>query len=202
MKVHNMPQRSAEWHAIRKGKMTGSHAQAIATQGKGLDTYVYQLVAEKYSCAQKENYTNEHMERGIELESEARSLYELETGSTIEEVGFVEYEEYSGVSPDGLLNDDAIIEIKCHSDVEHLKLILNGSDGIDTGYFWQIQMQLLVTEREYAVYVSYNPNFKNSLLTFTIEKDDGYFEKLRAGLAKGREMIQVMEEKLKIIVAK
>lgn len=191
-----MIQGSPEWFAIRKGKMSGSHAQCIAAQGKGLETYIYEILAEKYSSAQKEHFTNEHTERGIELEHEARSLFELETGKTVEQVGFVEYNDFSGCSPDGLLDNDGIVEIKCHSDVVHLKFILNSISEIDSKYEWQMQMNMLVTGRSYCLYIAYNPNFERSLLIFRIDANPEKQEKIKAGLVKGEEIMKQMEEKL------
>lgn len=76
--IKEIEQQSPEWFKIREGKMTASHAQAIGNAGKGLETYVYDLVAEEYSSAEKEHFTNEHTERGNELEEVARGIYELE----------------------------------------------------------------------------------------------------------------------------
>ena len=81
MKIHKtIRQGTDEWFTIRSGKMTASHAQEIGNSGKGLQTYVYNLLAEKYSKADRENFSNSHTERGVELEPIARSMYELESG--------------------------------------------------------------------------------------------------------------------------
>lgn len=60
-------------------------------------------MAESYSSAERENYSNEHTDRGNELEPQARSLYELENMVKVETVSFIEYNEYIGCSPDGLI---------------------------------------------------------------------------------------------------
>ena len=80
MKIYkDINQGSPEWFEIRVGKVTASHAQAIGNNGKGLDTYLLEVVSEMFSSSEKEHYSNEHTERGNELEPIARSMYELYT---------------------------------------------------------------------------------------------------------------------------
>ena len=76
--IKDRKQQSPEWFKIREGKMTASHAQAIGNAGKGLETYVYDLVAEEYSSAEKEHFTNEHTERGKRPEATARGYIRIE----------------------------------------------------------------------------------------------------------------------------
>lgn len=196
MIIHTMPQGSDEWHAIRKGKMTASHAQEIGNNGKGLDTYIIKLMADYFSSGEYEGYKNSHMERGTELEPVARSMYELETGQTVEEVGFVEHSDYAGCSPDGLIGEDGGIEIKCHDDTAHFKFILNGQKEIDSKYLWQIQANLLMTGRKWWDYIAYNPNFEQSLLVFRIHPDAAMHDKLKEGLKSGEAQIQSIKSKL------
>lgn len=193
---NNIVQGSEEWFAIRKGKMTASHAQAIGNCGKGLDTYITEIMAEFYSSGEKEQFTSKHIERGNELEPLARSMYELETGNDVTEVGFIEMNEYSGCSPDGLINEDGLIEIKCVDDVSYFKHLLNGIDEVDTKYIWQVQMQLLVTNREWCDLVVYNPNYEKSMCIFRITPDQEKHEQLKKGIAKGIELIKQIKEKI------
>lgn len=74
--------------------MTASHATAIGNNGKGLETYILEMMAESYSSGEKERYSNEHTERGNELEGQARSIYELENMVTVDQVSFIEYNQY------------------------------------------------------------------------------------------------------------
>ena len=107
MEIHTCPQRSPEWFALRKQyPLTASKAQAIGNNGKGLETLVWEKLAEAYSSGVVEDFGNKHTERGVELEPQARSLYELETGATVVEVGFITNDKVSsvgGASPDGLV---------------------------------------------------------------------------------------------------
>jgi len=194
MKIHNVEQGTNEWFEIRKGKMTASHAQEVGSNGKGLETYVYNILAEQYSSAERESYTNEHMQRGNELEPVARGIYELSMNTQVKEVGFIEHDEYSGCSPDGLIDEDGGIEIKCPSDPVYFKMLVNRKP--DSKYVWQCQMTMMITGRKWWDLVYYNPNFKDSMITFRIEADEEKHEKLRAGLEKGRNLIKEITSKL------
>ena len=192
MKIHLMDQRSDEWFEIRRGRMTGSNAQAIAANGKGLETYILSVLAGKYS-KNTEKYSNGDMERGVELEESARLVYQIETGSTVEEVGFIEMDEYAGVSPDGLVGEDGGIEIKCPCDNVYIKLLLD--QKIDSKYFYQMQMFLLVSGRKWIDYVAYNPNFDKALTVIRVFPDMASQEKLTMGIEKGKRLLIDLEEK-------
>ena len=197
MQIKNNVQGSDEWLEDRKGKMTASNAQAIGANGKGLETYIYTMLAEKYSSGEEEKYTNEDMERGNELEAMARKLYELEKDVEIKEVGFVELDDYSGCSPDGLIGDDGLVEIKCPNDKNYFKFLLDGK--VDSKYIWQVQMQMLVTKTEWCDLVYFNPNFKPSIKITKVRLDPVAQEKLMIGLGAGRLMIKSMQDKFKSV---
>ena len=197
MKLHQIEQQSDDWFAIRKGKLTASHAQAIGNCGRGLDTYIIELMSEYFSSGEKESYTNADIERGIELEATAREIYELDKACDIEQIGFIEYNDYVGCSPDGLIGKDGGIEIKALKDTNHFKMILNGEREIDSKYLWQIQMNLFITGRKWWDYVSYNPNFEKSLLVFRIEPDEKKFKKLEEGIEIGTKKIKQIISNIK-----
>ena len=189
-----MQQLSDEWFAIRKGKISASHAQAIATAGKGLDTYILELMAEYFSSGEKERYTNDDMQRGIELEGQARDMYELEKGVKVKEIGFIEHSDFVGCSPDGLIGEDGGLEIKAQNDPRHFKLLINGVKEVDSKYIWQIQMSMLISGRDWWDFVSYNPNFVRSLAIFRILPDQAKFEKLRTGFIVAEEKINLVKK--------
>ena len=190
IKYHtNIEQTTPEWFEIRKGKLTASHATAIGANGKGLDTYAQEkaieLVAEK-----EEIYINNDMLRGIELEIFATQFYEFETGLKTHEVGFIENTLYEncGCSPDRLVDKDGGIEIKARNNKKHFSLIKGETQEIP---FNQIQMNLLITEREWWDFVSYNPNFKkHPIFIKRIFPDLKYFEKLKKGIENGNKLIK------------
>ena len=199
MKIYNFEQRTEDWYNIRKGKMTASNADTIIANGKGLETYIYNLMAEYYSSAEKENYINADMQRGIDLEPEARLEFEFYTDLDVQEVGFVEYNDFIGVSPDGLVGDDGLIEIKCPNDSIYFKLLL--SNNIKPEYIAQMQMQMYVTDRQYCYFVSYNPNFEKSLYIKKISRDEEMIEKLKKGLERGTQLIKEIKEKFRKVGA-
>ena len=192
MKIYNFEQRTEDWYNIRKGKMTASNAETIIANGKGLETYIYNLMAEYYSSAEKENYINADMQRGIDLEPEAKIEFQFYTGLDIKEVGCVELNEYILASPDGLIGDDGLIEIKCPNDSIYFKLLL--SNNIKPEYIAQMQMQMYVTDRQYCYFVSYNPNFEKSLYIKKINRDEEMIEKLKKGLERGTQLIKEIKE--------
>ena len=199
MKIHNVEQQSPEWFSLRlEYPLTASEAQAIGNQGKGLKTLVYEKMASKYSSV-VESYTNKDLERGIELEPQARSLYELETGNTVEVAGFVTNENISnvcGASPDGLVGKDGLVEIKCFEDIKHFKMTLEKHFEIESKYIWQMQMQMLICERDWCDFVAYNPNYTKSLLIKRVTADKVMHEKIKTGLVMGEKLIKEIQSKI------
>lgn len=189
MKIHNeFSQRSDEWFTFKLGKFGASDGQAIASNGVGLATLCFEKVAERITGKRKDSYTNSDMERGNELELLARNSVELEYGAPISEVGLVEMNDYVIASPDGLVGDDGAIEIKCPRDDVFVKFMYDKK--IDTKYFWQMQMQLLVSERKWVDYVLYNPNFPKPLIITRVERNEDDIKKLVEGIEKGTQKIE------------
>lgn len=195
MIVHEMEQRSPEWYAVRAGKLTASSAQAIAAGGKGLETLVYETLAEKYALNLEPGYMSIDMMRGVELEDSARNLYEI-LHDTVRQVGFVEMDEQVGCSPDGLVGEEGGIEIKCPNNTKFFRMMVNGADEIEKQYIWQCQMTLLVTGRRWWDLCFYNPAFEKSLLVYRQEKNTEMQEKLLLGIEKGIKIIKEIEQKI------
>lgn len=195
-KIHDVEQGSPEWFDIRMGKMTASHAQAIGNCGKGLDTYITELMSEFFSSKEKEQFSNSHTDRGNEYEPTARELYEFENDVEVKEVGFVEFNEYVGASPDGLVGEDGGVEIKCIDDKDFFKHLLNGEKEVDSKHIWQIQMNLLITGRKWWDLIIYNPNYKKSMCVYRILPDVEKFNGLREGFQKGEEMIKNIKKQI------
>jgi putative phage-type endonuclease len=187
MKIHNMQQGSEEWLDIRKLKLTASNAQAIGNQGKGLETLCRQLVCD-YLSKEKDVYINSDIERGIELEEDARIVYSLKTDNEVNQVGFIEISDYCGCSPDGLIGADGLIEIKCYSNKHYIDYVLD--EIIDSKYIWQMQMQIMLTCRDWCDFVVYNPNFDNEMIIQRITKDIKKQEDLIKGIRLGEKRIK------------
>lgn len=199
IQLHNFEQQTEEWFKTKSvHPLSGSEATAIGNQGKGLETLVWSKLAEKYSSNQEEGYTNKDLERGNELEPIARSIYALKTGKKATQTGFVTNSgyEYAGVSPDGLIDEDGLVEIKCFEDKKHFRMIVEGLE-VDSSHEWQMQMQMLITERKWCDYVVYNPNYPTSLLIQRVLPDHEKQEKLKAGLLLGAKLIKEIETKWK-----
>lgn len=191
-------QGTPEWFAIRDLKLTASKADIIATNGKGLDTLVTELLAGHYSSQQYEEYTGKYknpaMQRGNDFEPMARMVYEFETGNTVREVGFVQVNDnkYVGCSPDGLVTEnnveDGLIEIKNHDDKVFLELVM--TKKVDAKYVKQMQYQMWVTGAKWCDYFGYNPNFKPSYYKERFYPDTELFAKFEAGTKDGAKMIE------------
>lgn len=202
MQIHNLEQGSSEWFELRlQYPLTASEAQAIGNNGKGLETLCWEKMAQKYSSADKEQYSNKDLERGKELEPQAISLYELETGNEVQKVGFVTNEKISkvgGASPDGLVNSDGLIEVKAFADTKHFKAVIDfkktGKFEIESQYLWQMQQQMLFTGRKWCDFVAYNPNYKTSLLIQRVEADHEMQNKIIEGLKKGEIIINEIKQ--------
>jgi putative phage-type endonuclease len=194
MKIHNLEQYSPEWWTIRQKRMTASKASCIQANGKGLVTYINEIMAEYYSNAEPVRYTNEAMEQGTIREEEARALYCLENNIDIKEIGFITDGSFIGASPDGVIGEDGLIEIKSPTDRVFFEFMLNRK--IKPEYYAQMQMQLLVTGRKYCIYCVYNPNYDPCILTENVLPDEKMFEKLRVGFETGTAMIKEIEEKM------
>ena len=188
MKIYNFQQNTPEWYSIRLGKLTASQAQAIGNCDKGLETLCWEKAAEIIIGSIPEQIENEDIQRGHDLEDEARGVYCLYTGNIVKQVGFVEYDEFIGCSPDGLIETDGLVEIKCKNNVNHLKLMVNKKP--DSKYIWQMQMQMLLTSRNWCDFVSYNPNFKKDLIIIRVFADKEMQAKLLQGFKKGTERIK------------
>jgi len=188
MIIHNIEQGTPEWHELRKGKLTGSNAQAISANGAGLKTYVKKIILGLFTEGKK--LTGADIDRGNELEPIARAKYEFEKGVDVVEVGFIEMtNRLIGISPDGLVGEDGMIEIKARNNEIHYYLLMNGK--IDSKTDWQMQMQMFVSRRKWCDFISYNPNFKkNSLFVKRVYLDQTKVAKLSKGLYEGEKMIK------------
>lgn len=190
MIIHEMEQGSDEWFAVRQLKLTGSNATAIGNNGAGLKTYVAKIIADY--IAPKKSWKSDDTERGHELEPIARAKYEFEKGVEVQEVGFIEYNQYVGISPDGLVGDEGMIECKARNDEKHLHILMTGD--VDSSTIWQMNMQMLVTGRKWCDFISYNPNFKNSLFVKRFYPDEAKIQKLKVGIYEGTKMLKALLE--------
>lgn len=191
MEIYNFEQYSPEWWDIRQKKMTASRAQAVGNCGKGLKTYINEVMADYYSTNEDAGYSSRNMDRGHELEDSALMVYEFETGEKVQKVGFVVMDENVGCSPDGFAGEDGLVEIKSLTDKVYFELILSGE--FESQYVWQAQMQMLVCGKNWCDLVAYNPNFEKTTYIKRVWPDQEKFKSLKKGLEIGRERIREIE---------
>ena len=166
MIIINIEQGSEAWFQERCGRFTASKFATLMSgeTTKGFGDLITETAGEIITGEIEESYVNADMERGKELEPEARACFEDTTGLDVLEVGFCLPDdeaqgEWVGVSPDGLIpSEDAILEIKCPKKKTHLNYIKAGR--LPNEYKWQVQGQLLVTGAKKAYFMSYYPNMK------------------------------------------
>ena len=192
MIAHTMPQRSDAWFAVRIGKITGTSFQTMANgRPDSIETLCLKTAAKRITGQSAEKpYTNDAIENGVDLEAMARESYETTTFGAITQVGFLELDEYIGLSPDGLVDDEGGLELKCPMAHTHLSYLTAGGVAW-RAYSWQVQGALWVTGRQWWDFVSYCPLFppERQLLMERVLPDPKAFTKLEAGAAYCRERI-------------
>lgn len=163
-----MDQRTDDWFAARLGKVTASRiADVVAKTKSGPSAsranYMAQLIVERMTGKPTESYSNSAMQWGTDTEPLARAAYEMATDTIVDEVGFVEHESLSmcGASPDGLVGEKGLIEIKCPNTSTHIETLINGT--IDNKYMLQMQWQMACTDREWCDFVSFDPRMPEPL---------------------------------------
>lgn len=178
-------QGSPEWDALRIGSIGGSSVADVVAggQGKTRKNLLYRMAGEILSGVKYEGYRNAHMDRGIEQETEARELYQLVTGNLVEQVGLVRENEHIHCSPDGLIGDNSILEIKCVIPSVHIETIL--ADEIPAEYRKQCQWSLSVCQRTRVHFVSYSPLVSvNPIWIIRRGRDEALIRELREGVGK------------------
>jgi putative phage-type endonuclease len=199
-----MEQRSEEWFQARLGLVTASRVADVLAKIKSGESasrrnYKIQLVSERLTGERQETYINQAMQDGIDREQFARDRYVQQFGE-VEEVGFVKHPTLeAGASPDGMVGDDGIIEIKCPMGSTHTETLM--TQDIPSKYVPQVQFQLLVTGRKWCDFVSYNPMFPEHLQVFVkrIEADPAYQQELEAEVKQFLKEVDDVINKLKEI---
>ena len=180
-------QATDEWKMQRLGHVTASCISDVMSKGKGGESitrhkYKMKLVAERITGTIQESFTNAAMEWGIQQEEVAAMAYEVVKDTFVEPTGFVHhpYIKWLGVSPDRLVGNIGLIEIKCPNTNTHLEYLL--SQQIPTKYFNQMQAQMWCTDREWCDFVSFDPRLskKNQLLIIRLQRDNSFIAEMEA----------------------
>lgn len=200
MIFHDVQQNSEPWHALRLGKATCSQfACFMANDGKAFGEpakrYALQIALERETGRKADGFSNEHTERGHEQEPVARMLYEAERFVDVANGGFFDCGEY-GDSPDGLVGDDGVIEIKSVIAPTHYATLQRGS--FDPAYRWQIVGHLDCTERAWVDWISYCADFPDDsqLIVHRVHRQDvaDGIERLRKRRAEFLQLVRETHE--------
>jgi putative phage-type endonuclease len=159
--IEMMDQGTEEWFTIRIGKVTASRvADVIAKTKTGYsatrDNYMAQLICERLTGQKGESFTNAAMQHGTDTEPLARAAYEALKDVLVDEVGFVPHPtiEMAGASPDGLVGEDGLLEIKCPNTATHIETLI--SKVVPGKYNTQMQFQMACTGRKWCDFVSFD----------------------------------------------
>lgn len=192
---NNIVQRTDEWHEQRKGKFTASEIyklmgiKALGETGKG---YAFDKAVEELYGETEENFVSYDMQRGIELEPLAFAKFqELKEPEflQVETCGFFNFGESAGASPDGLVGEDAILEIKCPKPSTFFKLV--ATNEIKDQYLYQMQLQMMSTKRNKAHFFNYciidGIEYWHEII---VTKDDIICDKMEARIKEASELKQ------------
>jgi putative phage-type endonuclease len=188
----DIEQRTDDWFSARLGKVTASSLHKVLARtktGYGADrgNYLTQLVLERVTGTKAEGFTSAAMQWGIDQEPFARAAYEAHRGVLVDEVGFMPHPiiEMSGASPDGLVGDNGMVEIKCPDSKTALECWLS-DNPVESKYFAQMQWQMRCANRAWCDYVVFDPRMpqKAQLFIYRVERDDKWIDETEKEVVK------------------
>lgn len=201
-------QRTDEWFAQRLGKVTASRVSDVIAKTKtGYSSsrmnYAAQLVCERLTGLPQESFSNAAMQWGTEQEPFARAAYEIKSGSFVDECGFIDHPSIhmAGASPDGLIDSDGLVEIKCPNTATHIDYLLGKKPP--EKYMPQMAFQLLCAKRVWCDFVSFDPRMPKELQLFVVrfvpEKD--YMEMIETEVSTFLQEVSAKVEALQKLAA-
>jgi hypothetical protein len=171
-------QGSADWFAARLGCATASSFKSVLAKlktgkpGQARESYLIELVTERLTGQPVPHFTTAAMQWGTDNEPAARIEYEFRTERVVEETGFIRHPSIlAGASPDGLVEADGGIEIKCPSSTTHVDTLIH---GMPDEHMAQLQGAMWITGRAWWDFVSYDPRMPKNLQIYIqrIERND------------------------------
>ena len=201
--MSDIQQGTPEWMQSRCGKATASRISDIVAKTKtgysaSRARYMAQLVVERITGQVAESYQNSAMLYGIETEPLAKAAFEVKEGLLIDAVGSIDHPTIamSSASPDGLVGDDSLIEIKCPMTHTHIETLVDGS--ISKDYIDQMQWQMACTGRQFCYFVSYDNRMPSGLQLFIkrIPRDNSYIDELEKEVTKFLDEVSIKVDKL------
>lgn len=197
-------QGSEEWYAARCGKITASCFGKLAgdaRSGGGFSqtalTYMTQVVAERLTGVPQDKIESKYLDHGNKYEPTARQLYQwhMTTRAELKQVGFINHPLLPGCggSPDCLVGDDGVLEIKCPYHIHnHLANIEN--DGTkERDYVWQMQGNLWITGRKWCDFVSFHPFVPRTLQFHVVRyhRDEDLIEDIEKRITRALEQVAI-----------
>ena len=198
MRIIECEQGTPEWLQARLGiPSASSYAKLVTTTGKAsaqATAYINQLVAERITGEPTFFQVTDPMQRGMDLEPQARTAYEMETGNLVHQVGFLMHDTLqAGASPDGLVGENGGLEIKCPSAHTHVEYLRDGDLPIK--YFQQVQGCLWISERDWWDFMSYHP--KMEPLIVRVFRDEEFIKALECAVIEAVQMIEILTMKFR-----
>lgn len=184
-------QGTPEWFAQRCGKVTASRVADIIAKTKtgaaaGRGNYMAQLAAERLTGQPVESFKSAAMQFGTETEPMARMAYETETGLMVSEVPMIEHPTIpmTGASPDGMVGEDGLVEIKCPNTSTHIETLLD--EKVPSKYVTQMMWQMACTGRAWCDFVSFDPRMPQDMQLFIkrVPRDNEMIATLEAEVIK------------------
>jgi len=207
--MRDVSQRSTEWFQARCGRVTASRIADVVAQTKSgwsasRDRYMGQLIAERLTQRPAESYTSTAMQWGIDNEPAAVEAYEAITLSVVEPAGFFVHPNITlaGASPDGLVGDEGLVEIKAPETHTHLDTLIAANnprrDPIQSKYRLQMQWQMACTGRKWCDFVSYDPRLSPELQLWTqrVERDEALIAELEG---KVMDFLEELEKRVEAL---
>ena len=200
-------QGTPEWHQLRLGKVTASRVADILAKTKtgpsaSRGNYLIELALQRVTKTIEESYTNAAMEWGTQTEPQARVAYEVKTGNFVDQVAFIDHPTIAGFgcSPDGIVGDSGLIEIKCpYQSAIHWGYIK--SNEPPNKYFIQMQAQMAVTGAKWCDFVSFDPRMpeRSQLLIVSVPIDREFIlfmeAEIKQFLSEVDKEVQLMEKR-------
>jgi len=191
-------QGTKEWHQLRLGKVTASRVADILAKTKtgpsaSRQNYLIELALQRTTGIIQESYSNAAMEWGTQTEPQARVAYEVRTNNFVDQVAFIDHPniDWFGCSPDGLVSDRGLVEIKCPNSTTHWEYFKYNRPP--TKYVIQMQAQLAVTGRDWCDFVSFDPRMPDSsqLLVVRVDRDEAFIAEMEAEIKQFLSEVEV-----------
>ena len=200
MKIIQCEQGTDAWRAARAGKVTASRVADITARtktgyGASRANYMAELIAERLTGTPAEGYTNAAMQWGTEKEPEARAAYSAGLFDDVTCIGFVEHPTIAmaGCSPDGLIGEDGLVEIKAPNTATHIETLLG--QAVPSKYITQMQFQMSCTGRAWCDFVSFDPRLPPAMQLFVkrVPRDQAVIAELETAV---REFLSELDAKV------